>query len=105
MSVAISRHFSLAIDDILQYSPLLGTVGRTDATGRAHTARVFNAETAEQLNSWITRYEAQLRQITDVSLDLIHVLLLLYGKLVETQAYKKDHFYTNEFWEETLGDV
>jgi hypothetical protein len=79
-------------------------IGCTDASGRTHQTRAFNTETAEQLNSWITRYEAQLRQMADVSFDFfIHVLLLLYGELVEGRAQKKDRFLTDEFWEDVLG--
>ncbi|KAJ7070486.1 hypothetical protein C8F01DRAFT_974230, partial [Mycena amicta] len=33
----------------------------------AHTPRAFNTETAEQLNSWLSGCEAQLRQISDIN--------------------------------------
>ena len=51
----------------------------TDDNGEKHITRAFNTETAEQLNSWLDGFEAQLHQMTDVNYDLfIHVLFLLF---------------------------
>ena len=55
-----------------------------DDDGTQHLSRAFNTETAEQLNSWLTGYEAQLRQMTDVSYDFfVHVLMLLFAERTE----------------------
>ncbi|KAJ7697350.1 hypothetical protein B0H17DRAFT_1158477 [Mycena rosella] len=43
--------------------PDLVTV-EVDDTGRTHTTRAFNTETAEQLNAWMGGFEAQLRQMS-----------------------------------------
>ncbi|TEB19736.1 hypothetical protein FA13DRAFT_1758075 [Coprinellus micaceus] len=78
-------------------------IGQEDASGRVHATRAFNTETAEQLNSWITRYEAQLRQMTDVSFDFfVHVLLLLYGETIETRIARKERVLSPEFWDGVL---
>ncbi len=63
----------------------------TDEDGTKHLTRAFNTETAEQLmNSWLTGYEAQLRQMTDVSYDFfVHVLMLMFVERVERQIIKK----------------
>ncbi|KAK7015385.1 hypothetical protein R3P38DRAFT_3321652 [Favolaschia claudopus] len=64
---------------------------KTDDNGRKHTTRAFNTETAEQLNAWLTGYEAQLRQMSDINFDFsVHVLLLLYKELVEKRVGKKN---------------
>jgi hypothetical protein len=79
-------------------------IGQTDAAGNTHATRAFNTETAEQLNAWITRYEAQLRQMSDVTFDFfIHVLLMLYGEAVERRMKQKKRELSAEFWEEVLG--
>ena len=55
-----------------------------DNDGTRHLTRAFNTETAEQLNSWLTSYEAQLRQMTDISYDFfVHVLMLLFAERIE----------------------
>ncbi|THU75242.1 hypothetical protein K435DRAFT_585000, partial [Dendrothele bispora CBS 962.96] len=55
----------------------------TDDNGHTHLTRAFNTETAEQLNSWISPYESQLRQMTDVNFDIfIHALMMLYTEIV-----------------------
>ncbi|KAK6981074.1 hypothetical protein R3P38DRAFT_3234901 [Favolaschia claudopus] len=65
---------------------------QTDDNGVKHTTRAFNTETAEQLNAWLTGYEAQLRQMSDINFDFsVHVLLLLYKELVEKRVKKKNH--------------
>ncbi|KAJ7448204.1 hypothetical protein B0H11DRAFT_2333518 [Mycena galericulata] len=71
-----------------------------DDNGQPHTTRAFNTETAEQLNAWLSGYEAQLRQMTDTNYDFaVHVLMLLYKELIEKKAEKKDEFLPEEFWE------
>ncbi|KAF8147920.1 hypothetical protein K438DRAFT_1527097, partial [Mycena galopus ATCC 62051] len=52
-----------------------------DAKGTTHQTlyqtRVFNTETAEQLNSWLSGFESQLRHMTAVNYDFfIHVLMI-----------------------------
>ncbi|KAK7021449.1 hypothetical protein R3P38DRAFT_3312203 [Favolaschia claudopus] len=72
---------------------------KTDDNGRKHTTRAFNTETAEQLNAWLTGYEAQLRQMSDINFDFsVHVLLLLYKELVEKRVGKKNEGLDDEFW-------
>ncbi|KAI0698487.1 hypothetical protein BC835DRAFT_1228951, partial [Cytidiella melzeri] len=63
---------------------------KEDANGQKHLTRAFNTETAEQLNSWLTSYEAQLRQMTDVSYDFfVHVLMLLFAERIEQRIVTK----------------
>ncbi|KAK7001807.1 hypothetical protein R3P38DRAFT_3216115 [Favolaschia claudopus] len=74
---------------------------QVDENGRTHKTRAFNTETAEQLNSWLTGYEAQLRQMTDINYDfVVHVLMLLYKELVEKRMAKKNEALSAEFWEQ-----
>ncbi|KAJ7491662.1 hypothetical protein B0H11DRAFT_1664500, partial [Mycena galericulata] len=40
-----------------------------DANGYKHQTRAFNTETAEQLNSWLTGFESQLLQMSDMNYD------------------------------------
>lgn len=62
-----------------------------DDNGTVHLTRTFNTETAEQLNSWLTSYEAQLRQMTDVSFDFfMHVLMLLFAERTEKYILQKN---------------
>lgn len=62
-----------------------------DNNGTVHLTRTFNTETAEQLNSWFTSYEAQLRQMTDVSFDFfMHVLMLLFAERTEKYILQKN---------------
>ncbi|KAF9061036.1 hypothetical protein BDP27DRAFT_1385439 [Rhodocollybia butyracea] len=71
-----------------------------DDNGRKHTVRAFNMETAEQLNAWITPYEAQLHQMSDVNSDLyIHALMMLYKESVEK---KQGAELGEEFWNDVL---
>ncbi|KAJ7774200.1 hypothetical protein DFH07DRAFT_865941 [Mycena maculata] len=61
-------------------------------------------ENAEQLNSWISGYESQLRQMTDVNYDFyIHVLMMIYGEMVEKRVVLKNRELTDEFWDEVNG--
>jgi hypothetical protein len=74
---------------------------KEDANGAKHITRAFNTETAEQLNSWLNGFEAQLRQMSNVNYDFfVHVLLMLYKEMVEERIAKKDHELTDEFWED-----
>jgi hypothetical protein len=62
-----------------------------DDDGNSHATRAFNTETAEQLNSWLDGFEAQLSQMTDVNFNIfIHVLFLLFTELTERRIAKKD---------------
>ncbi|KAJ7741541.1 hypothetical protein DFH07DRAFT_750955 [Mycena maculata] len=77
---------------------------QVDENGVAHQTRAFNTETAEQLNSWISGYESQLRQMTDVNYDFyIHVLMMIYGEMVEKRVVLKNRELTDEFWDEVNG--
>ncbi|KAK7051727.1 hypothetical protein R3P38DRAFT_2502011 [Favolaschia claudopus] len=62
----------------------------TDANGTIHRTRAFNTETAEQFNSWLSRFEAQLRQMTDS---------------VEKKVSDKGRDLTDEFWDAVKGIV
>jgi hypothetical protein len=44
----------------------------TDDDGNTQTTRVFNTETAEQFNSWLNGFDAQLRQMTATNYDFIN---------------------------------
>ena len=71
-----------------------------DDHGHIHTTRAFNTETAEQLNSWLDGFEAQLSQMTDVNFDFfIHVLFLLFKELTEERIAKKERELPDEFWD------
>ncbi|TBU55992.1 hypothetical protein BD310DRAFT_1026321 [Dichomitus squalens] len=71
-----------------------------DLNGRIHQVRAFNTETAEQLNSWLNGFEAQMRPMTDVNYDFfVHVLLLVYGEMVEQKMRDKGTELDEEFWE------
>ncbi|KAJ7481115.1 hypothetical protein B0H11DRAFT_2173387 [Mycena galericulata] len=75
-----------------------------DANGRTHTTRAFNTETAEQLNSWLSGFEAQLRQMSATNYDFcVHVLMLLYKEMVEDRILKKDRILSEEFWDAVEG--
>ncbi|KAJ7437493.1 hypothetical protein B0H11DRAFT_1753656, partial [Mycena galericulata] len=76
-----------------------------DANGTTHQTRAFNTETAEQLNSWLTGFESQLRQMSDVNYDFfIHVLMMIYGERVENRVDSKGLGLTQEFWMEAVGN-
>jgi hypothetical protein len=65
---------------------------------------VFNTETAEQLNSWLSGFEPQLRQMSDVNHDFfVHVLMMIYAERVQKQVEKKDLGLSEEFWAEATG--
>jgi hypothetical protein len=72
-----------------------------DEEGNSHTTRAFNTETAEQLNSWLDGFEAQLSQRTDVNFDFfVHVLFLLLTELTENRNSKKGRELPEDFWDE-----
>ncbi|KAI0785378.1 hypothetical protein BC629DRAFT_1735458 [Irpex lacteus] len=61
-----------------------------DRNGNSHLTRAFNTETAEQLNAWLTGYEAQLRQMTDTSYDFfIHILMMVFAETIAGQIVAK----------------
>ncbi|KAJ7597704.1 hypothetical protein C8J56DRAFT_1109108 [Mycena floridula] len=81
-------------------------LAKRDATGVVHSTRAFNTETAEQFNSWLNRFEPQLRQMTAANFDFfVHVLFLLYKELSEARIAKKGHELTEEFWDIVNGLV
>lgn len=60
-------------------------------------------ETAEQFNSWLSGFESQLRQMSNINYDFyIHCLMLLYKERVEQRIWKKDRGLTQEFWDDVL---
>ncbi|KAJ6566262.1 hypothetical protein B0H19DRAFT_856003, partial [Mycena capillaripes] len=62
-----------------------------DANGNIHQTRAFNTETAEQLNSWLSGFESQLRQMSDVNYDFyIHVLMMIYSERIQKRVDEKD---------------
>lgn len=70
-----------------------------DANGNSHQTRAFNTETAEQLNAWLSGYEAALRQMTDVNFDIfVHVLMMLFSEEMERKIAKKERELDDEFW-------
>ncbi|EFI27759.1 hypothetical protein CC1G_14682 [Coprinopsis cinerea okayama7 len=74
-----------------------------DDQGQMHATRAFNTETAEQLNSWLNRYEPQLRQMSDVTFDFfVHVLMLLYKESVEERIERKGESLPNDFWDTVI---
>ncbi|KAJ7579446.1 hypothetical protein C8J56DRAFT_796160 [Mycena floridula] len=79
-------------------------LAKKDDNGQVHTTRAFNTETAEQFNSWLTRFEAQLKQMTARNYDVfMHVLFLLYKELREAEIAGKKHELTDEFWQVVEG--
>ncbi|KAJ7592121.1 hypothetical protein C8J56DRAFT_886840 [Mycena floridula] len=79
-------------------------LARKDNNGHVLTTWAFNTETAEQFNSWLSRFEAQLKQMTARNYDVfMHVLFLLYKELREAEITGKGHKLTEEFWEIVEG--
>ncbi|KAF8142439.1 hypothetical protein K438DRAFT_1911243 [Mycena galopus ATCC 62051] len=101
-----SKPSFIAYDDacsLLRYVPDLILVA-ADGNGAFHQTRAFNTETAEQLNSWLTGFESQLREMSDVNYDLfVHILMMIYAERVEKQVDKKDFGLTDEFWVAATG--
>jgi hypothetical protein len=70
----------------------------------AHQTRAFNTETAEQLNSWLSGFESQLRQMSSVNYDFfVHVLMLIYSEMVAGRMESKGLELDEEFWGEVNG--
>ncbi|KAJ7065102.1 hypothetical protein B0H15DRAFT_926043 [Mycena belliarum] len=70
-----------------------------DDNGQVHQTRAFNTETAEQLNSWLSGFEAALQQMTDVNYDFyVHVLMMIYGETLERKIEEKGWDLSDEFW-------
>ncbi|KAJ7890067.1 hypothetical protein B0H14DRAFT_2336420, partial [Mycena olivaceomarginata] len=75
-----------------------------DENGSTHQTRAFNTETAEQLNSWLSGFEPQLRQMSDVNYDFfVHVVMMIYAERVQKQVEKKELGLSEEFWAEATG--
>ncbi|KAJ7679922.1 hypothetical protein B0H17DRAFT_1206314 [Mycena rosella] len=75
-----------------------------DANGVIHQTRAFNTETAEQLNSWLSGFEPQLRQMSDVNYDFfVHALMMIYAEKVEKHVAEKDLALSDDFWAQALG--
>ncbi|KAK6996147.1 hypothetical protein R3P38DRAFT_2655422 [Favolaschia claudopus] len=76
-----------------------------DSNGIQHETRAFNTETAEQLNSWLSGFESQLRHMSDVNYDFyVHVLLMIYAERVDKHVAGKALQLTAEFWAEATGE-
>ncbi|KAJ7767935.1 hypothetical protein DFH07DRAFT_736594, partial [Mycena maculata] len=77
----------------------------TDANGVPHQTCAFNTETAEQLNSWLSGFESQLRQMSDVNYDFfVHVLMMIYGERIEKKVADKGSGLSEEFWTEATSN-
>ncbi|KIJ24701.1 hypothetical protein M422DRAFT_194383, partial [Sphaerobolus stellatus SS14] len=67
---------------------VITAVGRD---GVKHLSRAFNTETAEQFNSWMDGYEAQMRQMAKQTFAFYcHCTLLLYKEEVEERITKDE---------------
>ncbi|KAK7034406.1 hypothetical protein R3P38DRAFT_3185266 [Favolaschia claudopus] len=71
-----------------------------DSNGVQHETRAFNTETAEQLNSWLSGFESQLRHYD----FYVHVLLMIYAERVDRRIEKKGLHLDEEFWAEATGE-
>jgi hypothetical protein len=61
-----------------------------DNNGRVHLTRAFNSETAEQLNAWLSGFEASMRQMTASNFDFfMHSIMLIYKDAVEARIVQK----------------
>ncbi|EDR11718.1 uncharacterized protein LACBIDRAFT_314253 [Laccaria bicolor S238N-H82] len=79
-------------------------ITEVDDAGATHTTRAFNTETAEQLNSWLDGFEAQLRQMSATNYDFfVHVLMLVYKETVEDHILHKDRDLSAEFWNQAAA--
>ncbi|KAJ7845879.1 hypothetical protein B0H13DRAFT_1647155, partial [Mycena leptocephala] len=76
-----------------------------DVNGVAPQTRAFNTETAEQLNSWLSGFESQLCQMSDVNYDFfVHVLLMIYGEQIDKKVSDRNLGLSEEFWAEATGN-
>ena len=79
-----------------------------DANGTTRQTRALNTETtetAEQLNSWLSGFESQLRHMSDVNYDFfVHVLMMLYAEQVDKRVQDKNLGLSDEFWKEATGN-
>ena len=77
-----------------------------DNQGRAHSTRAFNTETAEHFNAWLTGFEGQLSQMTDVTFDFfLHSLFLLFKDDTEKKIKRQDQDLPDDFWDEGLENL
>lgn len=77
----------------------------TDVKGVSHQTRAFNTETAEQLNSWLSGFESQLCQMSDVNYDFfIHVPMMIYAERVDKRVSAKGLGLSEEFWARATGN-
>ncbi|KAJ6617295.1 hypothetical protein B0H10DRAFT_2384459 [Mycena sp. CBHHK59/15] len=76
-----------------------------DKNGEQHQTRAFNTEAVEQLNSWLTGFEPQLRQMSEVNYDFfIHILMMIYGENVADKVARKGMDLSDEFWVQAIGE-
>ena len=63
-----------------------------DTNGHVHLTRAFNSETAEQLNAWLSGFEASMRQMTGSNFDFfMHSIMLIYKEAIEARIVQKGH--------------
>jgi hypothetical protein len=67
------------------------------ATGEIKTVRAYNTETAEQLNAWLSGFEAPLHQMTNSNFDFfIHVLLFIYKQKCDDRGTSYEEITMDE---------
>ncbi|KAJ7622850.1 hypothetical protein B0H17DRAFT_1151570 [Mycena rosella] len=97
------------------YTPVMGQEATSDmaADGRLYKthsgfppARSYIlCEATEQLNSWLSGFESQLRQMSDVNYDFfVHALMMIYAEKVEKHVVEKDLALPDDFWAQALGN-
>ncbi|KAF9471637.1 hypothetical protein BDN70DRAFT_926075 [Pholiota conissans] len=80
-------------------------VVKQDSQGQTHSTRAFNTETAEHFNSWLTGFESQLSQMSDINFDFfMHSLFLLFKEDIEKRIQAKGQELSSEFWDENVGE-
>ena len=61
-----------------------------DTNSHVHLTRAFNSETTEQLNVWLSGFEASMRQMTVSNFDFfMHSIMLIYKEAVEACIVQK----------------
>lgn len=77
-----------------------------DIHGQPHSTRAFNTETAEHFNAWLTGFETQLSQMSQVNFDFfLHSLFLLFKDDVEKRISKRRQELGDDFWEENEDNL
>lgn len=72
-------------------------LAQRDDAGQVHLTRAFNTETSEQLNAWLSGFEAQMRQMTDYNFDFyMHAIMLIYKDTLDVRTAEKGQNLTEE---------